>query len=99
MNKLYYYVYILTNQHNTVPYIGVTRDLLRRIYQHKNKAIEGFTKKYNLNKLVYYEIFDDINIAITREKTLKNLVRRKKITLIESKNPLWKNLYNEILSP
>ncbi|MEM9926148.1 MAG: GIY-YIG nuclease family protein [Rivularia sp. (in: cyanobacteria)] len=66
-----YYIYIITNQHNTVLYTGVTNDLIRRIYEHKEKIIAGFTKKYNVNKLVYYEIFTDINSAITREKQIK----------------------------
>ncbi|MEO1375279.1 MAG: GIY-YIG nuclease family protein [Cyanobacteria bacterium J06635_10] len=66
-----YYIYTITNQQNTVLYTGVTNDLIRRIYEHKEKIIAGFTKKYNVNKLVYYEIFTDINSAITREKQIK----------------------------
>ena len=92
-----YFIYILTNKRNTTIYMGVTNNLIRRVYEHKNKLIEGFTKKYNLAKLVYYEIFDDIKTAIEREKTLKNLVRRKKNQLIEKINPSWKDLYNKIL--
>ena len=92
-----YYIYIATNQRNTVFYTGVTNDLYKRMYEHKNKLVEGFTKKYNINKLVYYEIFNDIYAAITREKQIKNLVRRKKIKLIESMNPKWKDLMEELL--
>ena len=72
-----YYIYIITNQYNTVLYTGVTNDLIRRVYEHKEKLIAGFTKKYNVNKLVYYEIFTDINSAITREKQIKAGSRQK----------------------
>lgn len=74
-----YYVYILTNWNNTVMYIGVTNDLVRRLYEHKNKLYDGFTKKYNLNKLVYFELFFDINEAIKREKEIKKWRREKRI--------------------
>jgi len=87
-----YYVYILTNKNNKVLYIGVTNDLERRIFEHKNKLVEGFTKKYNLNKLIYYEMTEDINSAIEREKQLKNWHRDWKINLIKSFNPMWKDL-------
>ncbi len=87
-----YYVYILTNWNNTVMYIGVTNDLVRRLYEHKNKLYDGFTKKYNLNKLVYFELFFDINEAIKREKEIKKWRREKKNNLVESKNPDWKDL-------
>ncbi|MCJ7704619.1 MAG: GIY-YIG nuclease family protein [Desulfobacterales bacterium] len=87
-----YYVYILTNKNNKVLYIGVTNDLERRIFEHKNKLVEGFTKKYNLNKLIYYEMTEDINSAIEREKQLKNWHRDWKINLINSFNPTWKDL-------
>jgi len=93
-----YYVYILTNKNNTVLYTGVTSDLIKRIYQHKQKLVEGFTKKYNINKLVYYEMFTDIKIAITREKQIKAGSRIKKLDLINAKNKEWKDLYFEILS-
>lgn len=93
-----YYIYILTNKYNTVLYIGVTNNLERRVYEHKNKLTDGFTKKYNVEKLVYYEIFEDPESAIKREKTMKNLLRKKKIELIKVKNPLFKDLYQEILS-
>ena len=87
-----YYVYILTNKVNTVFYIGVTNNLNRRIYEHKNKLIEGFTKKYNVNKLVYYEISDSVESAILREKQLKRWHRQWKINLIKKNNPLFKEL-------
>ena len=85
-----YYVYILTNDSKTL-YVGVTNNLERRIYEHKHKLRDGFTKKYNLTKLVYFEIFNDINDAIKREKQLKNWHRQWKINLIESKNKEWKD--------
>ena len=87
-----YYVYILTNRSNNVLYIGVTNDLIRRIFEHKNKLVEGFTKKYNLWKLVYYEATNDIESAINREKQLKNWHRGWKINLIDQFNPDWKDL-------
>ncbi len=86
MNKTYY-VYITTNITNTVLYIGVTNDLKRRIYEHKNGLVEGFSKKYKTNKLVYYETTNDVNSAIQREKQLKNWHREWKINLVGSKNP------------
>ena len=89
-----YYVYILTNDSKTL-YVGVTNNLERRIYEHKHKLRDGFTKKYNLTKLVYFEIFNNINDAIKREKQLKNWHRQWKINLIESKNKEWKDLYEE----
>ena len=82
-----YFVYILTNKNNTVLYIGVTSNLIKRIYEHKNSLVDGFTKRYNVHKVVYYEIFDDPESAIKREKTLKNLLRKKKIDLIKKGNP------------
>jgi putative endonuclease len=87
-----YYVYILTNKRNTVFYIGVTDDLKRRLYEHKNELIEGFTKKYQLKKLVYFEEYQNINEAIKREKQLKNWHRDWKINLIKNKNPTFKDL-------
>ena len=87
-----YYVYILTNFNNKVLYIGVTNDLNRRIYEHKNKLIEGFTKKYNVNKLVYYEEYKDVNEAISREKQLKGWKRQKKDKIVEAVNPQWVDL-------
>ncbi len=90
------YVYIITNKVNTSVYVGVTNDLVRRIWEHKNKIIKGFTSKYNLNKLVYYEIYDDEISAITREKRLKQYNREWKNDLINKFNPSWRDLYNEI---
>ena len=87
-----YYVYILTNKSNKVLYIGVTDDLERRIYEHKNKMIDGFTKKYNLTKLVYDEATTDARSAIEREKQLKNWHREWKMNLIKEFNPEWKDL-------
>jgi len=92
----YYSVYILTNKINSVLYTGITNNLQRRIYEHKNKLANGFTSRYNINKLVYYEVFEDPKEAIKREKSIKNLVRRKKIHLINKLNLEWKDLYNDI---
>ncbi len=86
-----YYVYILTNKSKTL-YSGVTNNLERRVYEHKHKLIPGFTSKYNITKLVYYEETDNINVAIAREKQIKGWLRAKKIALIESENPEWKDL-------
>ena len=86
-----YYVYIMTNRSRTL-YTGVTNDLVRRVYEHKQKLIEGFTKKYNITILVYYEATPDIRSAIAREKQIKGWLRRKKIALIESMNPQWRDL-------
>jgi len=91
-----YYVYIMTNKHNIVLYVGFTNDLKRRIYQHKTKQAISFTKKYNVDKLVYYETCDNVKEAITREKQLKGGSRKKKVDLIESCNPEWQDLYYEI---
>ncbi len=87
-----YYVYILTNFTDTTFYIGVTNNLARRIYKHKNKLLKGFSGDYNLKKLVYYEQTEDINSAIKREKQLKNWHRAWKINLIKSKNPGFADL-------
>ena len=91
------FIYILTNNHNTTLYIGVTNNLLRRTFEHKEKFNAGFTKKYNLTKLVYYEIFCDIDSAILREKKLKGGSRQKKIDLINNFNPDWEDLYEKII--
>ena len=85
------YVYIMANASKTI-YIGVTNNLIRRVYQHKSGKIKGFTSKYNITKLVYYEQGDNIEIAIQREKQLKGWLRKKKIVLIESVNPNWRDL-------
>jgi putative endonuclease len=88
-----YYVYILTNKSNKVLYTGVTRDLERRILEHRQKRIAGFTSRYNLTKLVYFEDTIDVNAAITREKQIKGWLRQKKIDLIEEHNPAWDDLF------
>lgn len=89
-----YFVYILTNKNNTVLYTGVTNNLHRRIWQHKSKLLKGFTKRYNVTKLVYFEMYDDPESAISREKQLKAGSRKKKLELIYSFNKGWKDLYN-----
>jgi putative endonuclease len=86
-----YYVYIMTNSSKTL-YTGVTDSLLRRVYEHKNKLIEGFTKKYNITRLVYYETTCDVRTAIQREKQIRGWLRSKKIALIEAANPEWQDL-------
>ena len=91
------YVYIVTNRNNTTLYVGVTNNLLRRIYEHKNNIVEGFTKRYALHKLVYFEIFDDEMSAIRYEKYLKKCYRKTKVKLIEQKNPLWNDLYDNLI--
>ncbi len=92
-----YYVYILSNYTNTVLYIGITNDLLRRIYEHKHKLEKGFTEKYSVDKLVYFEEYSDVTTAITREKQLKGGSRKKKIDLIEKDNPMFSDLYEGLL--
>ena len=87
-----YYIYITANKLNNVLYTGMTNNLLRRMDEHKNKLVRGFTERYNVNKLIYYEIFSDAYSAITREKQIKNLLRRKKIDLVKSINPDFKDL-------
>jgi len=86
----------MTNKHNTVLYTGLTNDLKRRVYEHKEKLICGFTKKYNVTKLVYYEVFKDPENAILREKQIKAGSRQKKIDLINNMNRKWVDLYDEI---
>jgi len=90
------YIYLLMNRANTVIYIGVTSDLQKRIYEHKQSLIKGFTSKYNVNKLVYYEVFDDIERAISREKQIKGGSRKDKFELIGSINPEFRDLYEEL---
>ena len=87
-----YYVYILTNWNNKVMYIGVTNDLARRVYEHRNKMVDGFTKKYNVSKLVYFEQTTDAYSAISREKQLKKWSRQKKNNLVETANPTWEEI-------
>lgn len=89
-----YYVYILTNIAHTVLYTGVTGDLVRRVFEHKKKLVKGFTSKYNVDQLVYFEKFDFIDLAIHREKQIKAYSRIKKVNLINSINPEWIDLYN-----
>jgi len=91
------FVYIMTNQKNGTLYVGVTSNIVKRVYEHKNALVEGFTKKYGLKKLVHYEIFEDISFAIEREKQLKAGNRKMKLSLIEANNPNWSDLYSQIL--
>jgi putative endonuclease len=91
-----YYVYIMTNRTNTVLYTGVTNNLVRRVYEHKEKLVEGFTRKYNVTKLVYYEIAEDVEAAILREKQIKDGSRSDKKRLISNLNPKWDDLYTMI---
>ncbi|MBI5695005.1 MAG: GIY-YIG nuclease family protein [Nitrospirae bacterium] len=88
-----YYVYILCNKRNGTLYTGVTSDLQKRIYEHKNKLVEGFTKEHGLDKLVWYELHEDIEIAISREKLIKKWKRAWKLELVGRFNPLWDDLY------
>ena len=92
-----YCVYIMTNAHNTVIYSGVTNDLARRVYEHRNGLGGIFTKKYNVIKLVYFEVTDNVQAALAREKQIKGGSRKKKIDLVNSINPEWKDLYEEII--
>jgi putative endonuclease len=86
----------MTSKYNTVLYTGITNNLIRRVYEHKEKLIKGFTKWYNVDKLVYYEVFEDVTEAISREKQIKGGPREKKIELIDAFNGEWKDLYEEI---
>ncbi|PIP64763.1 endonuclease [Candidatus Roizmanbacteria bacterium CG_4_9_14_0_8_um_filter_34_12] len=97
MNKNSYCVYILASQRNGTLYIGITNNLARRVWEHKNQKADGFTKKYEVHHLVYYEIHENPESAITREKQIKKWNRLWKIRIIEEKNPEWKDLYQEIL--
>ena len=90
------FVYIMSNKFYGTLYVGVTSDIVKRIYEHKNNLVDGFTKRYNLKNLVYYEIFDDIENAIKREKQLKNWQRAWKLALIENENPAWEDLFGKI---
>lgn len=92
----YYFVYILSNSNNTTLYIGVTSNLTKRIWEHKNKIADGFSQEYNINKLVYYETHNDINAAIIREKQLKKWKREWKERLINENNINWNDLYESI---
>ena len=90
-------VYIIASKRNGTLYIGVTSDLVKRIWEHKNNMVEGFTKRYNVHRLVWYELYANMESAITREKRLKNWKRKWKLELIESINPKWQDLYRGIL--
>jgi putative endonuclease len=93
MSPKSYYVYILASKRNGTLYIGITSDLKKRIFEHKNELIEGFTKKYKIHDIVYYEETNDVKSAIEREKSLKKWKRSWKLALIEKENPSWKDLY------
>jgi len=95
MGKQYYF-YIMTNKGNTVLYTGVTSQLQRRAYEHREKLANGFTKKYNIGKLVYYEVFEDVENAILREKQIKAGSRQKKIELVNTVNSQWRDLYGQL---
>ena len=98
VERMEYYVYILTNKMNTAIYTGVTRDLVRRVYEHKHHMdSSSYTAKYGVTKLVYFESTSDVNAAIEREKQIKSWNRKRKNKLVESKNPLWVELYDSIL--
>ena len=97
MDSKQYYVYILFNKKNGTLYVGVTNDLVNRVWQHKSKVVEGFTKQYGIDKLGYYEVCNDINSAIAREKQLKGGNRKTKMELIEINNPNWNDLYYDIV--
>ena len=92
------YVYILSDANNKILYTGVTSDLLKRVWEHKNHVVEGFTQKYNVTKLVYYEEGEDIYSAISREKQNKGKLRKKKIALMEKVNPEWRDLYLDLIN-
>ncbi len=98
MQYKYSYVYILFNKPDGVLYTGVTSDLIKRVSEHKNKTYKGFTKQYNVDKLAYYEVFEDIELAIAREKQIKAGSRKDKISLITATNPDWKDLYDDLVT-
>jgi len=91
-----YYVYILASKRNGTLYVGITSDLVKRVFEHKQGVVEGFSKKHNVKDLVYYEVFDDVDNAIHREKRLKKYTRKAKLKLIEGMNPDWDDLYEDI---
>jgi putative endonuclease len=97
MEEKTYYVYLLTNWNNKVLYVGITNDLVRRIYEHKEKFVKGFTEKYNVTKLVYYEQTPDISEALNREKEIKKWRREKKNRLVVNTNPQWRDLSEDFL--
>ena len=96
MRERQFFVYIMTNKHNSVLYTGITKDLKRRVYEHREKLVPGFTNRYNVVKLVYYEVLQDPENAILREKQIKAGSRKKKTDLIESANKDWQDLYDKI---
>lgn len=98
MGERTFAVYIMTNESHTVTYTGVTNGLVRRVYEHREKLVPGFTSRYRITKLVYYEFFNHPSAAIAREKQIKGGSRAQKIALIESTNPTWRDLYDEICS-
>jgi putative endonuclease len=91
-----YYVYILTKKASTVLYTGVTRDLKRRVYEHRTNAVPGFTARFNVHRLLYYEVGGDIGSAIEREKAIKGGSRARKIALVDGFNPMWRDLYKDL---
>jgi putative endonuclease len=95
--RSHYYVYILTTAKNSALYTGVTNDLIRRVYEHRHDLIEGFTKRYKVHKLVYYDFVEDVMAAIAREKQIKSWKRQKKIDLINTFNPDWHDLFDELI--
>ena len=92
-----YFVYIMTNKWNTVLYTGITNNIIRRVAEHRDGAVEGFTKKYNITKLVYFEEFGDVGEAIDREKEIKGWLRKKKVALIVKVNPYFKDIFEDII--
>jgi putative endonuclease len=96
MDSHHYFVYILSNKYHTVYYVGVTNNLVRRIFEHRGKLADGFTKKYNVSKLLYFEEYNDVQEALNREKQIKDFRRSKKIALIEKMNSNWNDLFEEI---
>ena len=92
-----FYIYILSNKNHTVYYTGITNNLIRRVYEHKNKIVKGFTEKYNIDKLLYFEQTENPNTAIKREKQIKDYRREKKIDLIKKNNPDFKDLYQNLI--
>ena len=92
-----FYVYILASGQNGTLYVGVTSNLLQRVHQHRTNAIDGFTKKYGVHRLVYFDVFDDSLTAIGREKAMKHWPRKKKLQAIEAGNPLWRDLYETLV--
>jgi len=96
MNEKTFRIYIMANQTNTVTYTGVTSDLPGRVFIHKNKLVDGFTSRYNINKLVYYEVHETAESAISREKKLKGSSRARKVALVNTMNPQWQDLYEEL---